>query len=344
VTHRALVLGAGTAGRAHAEALTSIGIDVVGPISGTATVTDLAPLRDPAVDVVHVATANDLHEPLVREALLAGKHVVCEKPLAGDLAGAEKIVEWAERSEQQTTICQNYRFLPLIAELAWRVAAGELGPVHLARGSYLQDWLLLATDSDWRLDPARGGAARTASDIGVHWLDLVETVTGRQVEAVVSQLGYLHGRNTEDHAGLLIRFSGGMQGICTLSQAAAGHRNDVELSFDGETGSASWLSARRDELWIGARGRTPEVVTRSGLRSPSGRALAKGPHSPDEGRRNLLAAFYGTLEGRPSPVALPTFADGLRHLRFAEATLRSARGGAWVEVTDMTSTGGRPSR
>ncbi len=343
MTHRALVLGAGNAGKAHAEALTSIGVDVVGPISGTATVTDLAPLRDPAVDVVHVATANDLHEPLVHQALLAGKHVVCEKPLAGDLDGAEKLVEWAERSGQQTTICHNYRFLPLIAELAWRVGAGELGAVHLARGAYLQDWLLLATDQDWRLDPARGGAARTAADIGVHWIDLVETITGRRVEAVVSQLGYLHGRNTEDHAGLLIRFSGGMQGICTLSQAAAGHRNDVELSFDGVARSATWLSAQRDELWIGARGHAPEVVTRSDLRSPSARALANRSHGPDEGRKNLLAAFYGALDGRPSPVALPTFADGLRHVRFAEATMRSARGGGWVRVADIRSTDGRPS-
>ncbi|MDQ6858881.1 MAG: Gfo/Idh/MocA family oxidoreductase [Chloroflexota bacterium] len=337
MTHRALVLGAGNAGRAHAEALTSIGVDVVGPISGTATVTDLAPLRDPAVDVVHVATANDLHEPLVHEALLAGKHVVCEKPLAGNLDGAEKLVESAERSGLQSTICQNYRFLPLIAELGWRVAAGELGPVHLARGAYLQDWLLLPTDGDWRLDPARGGAARTASDIGVHWLDLVETITGRQVEAVVAQLGYLHGRTTEDHAGLLIRFSGGVQGICTLSQAAAGHRNDLELSFDGTTGSATWLSARRDELWIGTRGRAPEVVTRSGLRSRPAQALADHPRSFDEGRRNLLAAFYGTLDGRPSPLPLPTFADGLRHVRFAEAAMRSATRGAWVEVADMKS-------
>ena len=127
VTHRALVVGAGNAGKAHAEALESIGIDVVGPLSGTATVAELAPLRDPTIDVVHVTTANDLHPPLVREALRAGKHVVCEKPLAGELEGAEKLAEWAKLSGRMTTICQNYRFLPLIAELAGRVAAGELG-------------------------------------------------------------------------------------------------------------------------------------------------------------------------------------------------------------------------
>jgi predicted dehydrogenase len=290
------------------------------------------------VDVVHVTTANDLHPPLVREALRAGKHVVCEKPLAGDLEGAEKLAEWAELSGRHTTICQNYRFLPLIAELAWRVSAGELGPVHFARGAFLQDWLLLGTDDDWRLDTSRGSVSRTAADIGVHWLDLVETITGHKVEAVVSQLGYLHGRKTEDHAGLLIRFAGGMQGICTLSQASAGRRNEVELSLDGTAGSATWLSEKRDELWLGARDRAAQVVTRASLRSAPARELAKRPSGTDEGRRNLLAAFYGTLDGKPSPVPLPTFADGLRHVRFAEAAIVSARRRAWVEIAEMKTT------
>jgi predicted dehydrogenase len=338
VTHRALVVGAGNAGKAHAEALKIIGVDVVGPVSGTAAVADPAPLRDPDVDVVHVTTANDLHPPLVREALRAGKHVVCEKPLAGDLEGAEKLAEWAELSGRHTTICQNYRFLPLIAEMASRVGAGELGPVHLARGAFLQDWLLLGTDDDWRLDTSRGSVSRTAADIGVHWLDLVETITGHKVEAVVSQLGYLHGRKTEDHAGLLIRFAGGMQGVCTLSQASAGRRNEVEVSLDGTAGSATWLSVKRDELWLGSRDRAAEMVTRSSVRSPSARDLAKRSPGGDEGRQNLFAAFYGTLDGKPSLVPLPTFADGLRHVRFAEAAIVSARRRAWVEIAEMTTT------
>jgi predicted dehydrogenase len=338
VTHRALVVGAGNAGKAHAEVLKSIGVDVVGPLSGTATLADLSPLRDPAVDVVHVTTANDLHPPLVREALRAGKHVVCEKPLAGDLEGAEKLAEWAELSGRHTTICQDYRFLPLIAELAWRVGSGELGPVHLARGAFLQDWLLLGTDDDWRLDTSRGSLSRTAADIGVHWLDLVEMIAGQKVEAVVSQLGYLHGRKTEDHAGILLRFAGGMQGVCTLSQASAGRRNEVEVSLDGIAGSATWLSERRDELRMGARDRAAEVITRGNMRSPAARELAKRPPSNDEGRRNLFAAFYGTIDGKPSPVPLPTFEDGLRHVRFAKAAIVSAQRRGWVDLADMKMT------
>jgi predicted dehydrogenase len=298
-------------------------------------VADPAPLRDPSVDVVHVTTANDLHPPLVREALRAGKHVVCEKPLAGDLAGAEKLAEWAQQSGRHTTICQNYRFVPLLVELAFRTQAGDLGPVHLARGGFLQDWLLLGTDDDWRLDTSRGSLSRTAADIGVHWLDVVEMITGKKVEAVVSQLGYLHGRKTEDHAGILLRFSGGMQGVCTLSQASAGRRNEVEVSLDGTAASATWLSERRDELRLGVRDRAAEVITRSNVRSPVARELTRRPASNDEGRRNLFAAFYGTIDGAPSPVPLPTFEDGLRHVRFAEAAIVSARRRAWVEIGDM---------
>ncbi len=335
------MVGAGNAGKAHAEALESIGIEVVGPLSGTATVADLAPIRDPTIDVVHVTTANDLHPPLVREALRVGKHVVCEKPLAGDLEGAEKLAELAKLSGRHTTICQNYRFLPLIAELASRVGAGDLGPLHLARGAFLQDWLLLGSDDNWRLDTSRGGVSRTAADIGVHWLDLVETITGRHVEAVVSQLGYLHGRKTEDHAGLLIRFVGGLQGVCILSQASAGRRNEVELSLDGTAGSATWLSERRDELWLGVRDRTPQIVTRAKVRSTSARQLAQRPPVADEGRRNLLAAFYASLDGTPSPVPLPTFEDGLRHVRFAEAVIVSARRRAWVEIAEMRTAMGQ---
>jgi len=338
VRHRALVVGAGNAGKAHVEALNSIGIEVVGPLSGTATVADLTSLRDPTVDVVHVTTANDLHPPLVREALRVGKHVVCEKPLAGDLHGAEQLAEWAQLSGRHTTMCQNYRFLPLIAELAARVAAGDLGQVHLARGAFLQDWLLLGSDADWRLATSRGGLSRTAADIGVHWLDLVEMITGRHVEAVVAQLGYLYGRQTEDHAGLLIRFAGGMQGALTLSQASAGRRNEVELSLDGTAGSATWLSEHRDELWLGARDRAPEIVRRSAVRSESARELVKQPPGADEGRRNLLAAFYRTLDGKPSQVPLPTFDDGLRHVRFAQAAIVSARRQTWVEVEEMKTT------
>lgn len=338
MAHRALIVGAGNAGKAHAEALAELGVDHLGPLSGVAVAANTAPLFDPAIDIVHVTTANDLHVRVVSEALRARKHVVCEKPLAPDTHGAEQLAALALTSETRTTICQNYRFLPLVAELASRVRDGELGRVHLARGSFLQDWLLLISDIDWRVDASRGGMSRAVADIGVHWLDLVESITGLAVESVAAQVGYLHGRKTEDHAGLLVRFAGGLQGVCVLSQATAGHRNDLELSLDGDQASATWRGEHKDQLWIGGRDRVADVITRDKLRSPAARALAAHPASSNEGRRNLLAAFYGSLDGASSPVPLPSFDDGVRHVRFASAAIVSARTRAWVDVDSMRTT------
>ena len=253
--------------------------------------------------------------------------------LAGDLQGAEKLADARSRVAPHDDLPE-YRSA---AHRELRRGRAGLGRCILPAG-FLQDWLLLGSDDNWRMDTSRGGVSRTAADIGVHWLDLVESITGRHVEAVVSQLGYLHGRKSEDHAGLLIRFAGGMQGVCTLSQASAGRRNDVELSLDGTLGSATWVSQRRDELWLGGRDRPPDVVTRSSVRSESARQLAKRVSGGDEGRRNLLAAFYAALGGTPSAVRLPTFEDGLRHVRFAEAVIVSARRRAWIEIDEMKTT------
>jgi predicted dehydrogenase len=331
---RALVVGAGFAGGKHAEALREIGVDVVGPLSGSACAKDPRALADPAIDVVHVCATNELHEPLISSALAAGKHVICEKPLALDVAGAVTLAERARAAGVLAIVCQSYRFLPLVVELAGRIAAGELGTPHLVRGSYLQDWLLLEASTDWRVDPSRGGVSRAVADIGVHWLDLAEWLTRQPVEAVIAQVGRLHSRATEDHATMLVRFAGGLQGACILSQAAGGHRNDLEIAIDGADASATWRFARKDELSLGAPVSGETIVTRDGdLRSPAARELAARSAGINEGRRNLIAAAYAVLAGGTSPAPLPTFEDGARHVRFAAAALASARRGGWVNVT-----------
>ena len=330
---RALVVGSGYAGVKHAEALEELGIPFTGPLSARRVMEDPRALEDPAVGVVHVCAANDLHVALAGRALRAGKDVVCEKPLAVDVRGAEELVALARQSGRVAVLAYNYRFHPLVVELAARVAF--LGPVHTARGSFLQDWLLLATDANWRVEEARGGASRAIADIGAHWVDLAELVTGKKIVAVAAQLGRLHGRRTEDHAGLLLRFSDGMTGTLVLSQAAAGHRNDMELSLDGSTGSATWRHDRPNELWLGSRGGDALVVRREDeLLSPAAQVLAALPGGPNEARRNLLAAVYTRLSGDDSPPAAPlaTFEDGLRHARFAAAALESASRERWIGV------------
>ena len=331
--HHALVIGSGYAGVKHAEALDELGVPFIGPLSARRAMEDPRALDDPAVSVVHVCAANDLHVGLASRALRAGKDVVCEKPLAVDVRGAEELVALARETGRLAVLAYNYRFHPLIVELAARVAF--LGPLHTARGSFLQDWLLLATDANWRIEEARGGASRAIADIGAHWLDLAELVSGRRVIAVAAQLGRLHGRGTEDHAGLLLRFSDGMTGALVLSQAAAGHRNDMELSLDGATGSATWRHERPDELWLGSRGGDAIVVRRDDeLLSPAARSLAALPAGPNEARRNLLAAVYARLSGDKTAPAAPlaSFEDGLRHACFAAAALESASREKWVSV------------
>jgi predicted dehydrogenase len=330
---RALIVGSGYAGNGHADALSELGIPFTGPLSARRAMEDPRALEDPAVSVVHVCSANDLHVALASRALRAGRDVVCEKPLAADVRGAEELVALAHTSGRLAVLAYNYRFHPMVVELASRVAF--LGPVHTVRGAFLQDWLLLATDANWRVEEARGGASRAIADIGAHWLDLAEIVTGKSVVAVAAQLGRLHGRGTEDHAGLLLRFTDGMTGTLFLSQAAAGHRNDMELSLDGATGSATWRHERSNELWLGSRGGDAVVVARGDeLLSPAARSLAALPAGPNEARRNLLAAVYRRLAGDQSAPAAPlaTFEDGLRHARFAAAALESASRERWVGV------------
>ena len=331
--HHALVVGSGYAGVKHAEALDELGIAFTGPLSARRVMEDARALEDPAVDVVHVCASNDLHVALAGRALRAGKDVVCEKPLAVDIPGAEELVALAHKTGRLAVLAYNYRFHPMVVELAARVAF--LGPLHTARGSFLQDWLLLASDANWRIDEARGGASRAIADIGAHWLDLAELVSGKRIVGVAAQLGRLHGRGTEDHAGLLLGFSDGMTGTLMLSQAAAGQRNDMELSLDGATGSATWRHERPNELWLGSRGGDAVVVGRDDdLLSPAARALAALPAGPNEARRNLLTAVYARLSGdeQESAAPLATFEDGLRHARFAAAALESASREKWVSI------------
>lgn len=327
----ALVVGTGYAGLRHADALAELGIPFRGPVSARIAASDTAPIRDAGIDVVHVCSTNDLHAPLVRAAIDAGKHVICEKPLAPDVRAAEDLADLAERSGHLAILGYNYRFHPMVVELVARVPG--LGSVHDVRGGFLQAWLLSPKSDDWRVDPARGGASRVVADIGAHWLDLAELATGRRAEAVVAHLGRLHERATADHAAMLVRFTGALVGSCVLSQASAGHRNDLELSLDGAEGSLTWRYEHPDELWVGERD-AMRRVPRAEAASAEARRLGALPSGPNEARRNLLAAAYGRIGGRegPLPAPLPTFRDGVRHLRLAEAALESARRSAWIEL------------
>jgi predicted dehydrogenase len=377
----AAVIGTGFVGAQHIGALRRIGVDVAIVAASmesrareAAETLDVrrwtgdwaTAVSDPTVDVVHVCVPNDLHRPVVMAALEAGKHVVCEKPLGLDLAEVRELAIAAAGSDRVSVLCHNYRFFPMVAELRVQVAAGTLGRVHAIRGAYLQDWLLSADATNWRIDAARGGRSRTIADIGTHWVDLAESVADCRLEAVLADVATVHARrpssahsrtfssesnatewvdvDTEDQAGLLLRFEGGVKATLSVSQVAAGHSNDLELSIDGAVGSATWRQEQPDLLRIASNGRL-EVIPRSPERLSAGaRQLARLPAGHNEGwadaLRNLMAAAYATVRGDRGAEAeaaapLPTFEDGVRHIAFVEAALQSAASGRWVTIDEV---------
>lgn len=382
---RAAVIGVGFVGTQHVEALRRVGVEVVVVAASDARRAETAAgslgverwtgdwaaaAADAGVDVVHVCVPNDLHRDVVIAALDARKHVVCEKPLGLDVAQGRELAAAADRTDRVSALCHNYRFFPMAAELRARVSAGELGPLHALRGAYLQDWLLSPATTNWRVDVARGGRSRTIADIGSHWVDLAETVSHQRLAAVLADVTTVHRRRpgyahvgtfaragdglglidvtTEDQAGLLLRFDGGIHGTLALSQVAAGHGNDLELSVDGANGSATWRQERPDELWLSSDGQT-QIITRAPDRLSAGAGrLAHLPAGHNEGwadaLRNLLGAAYAEIGGDRDPseaaaAPLPTFDDGLRHLAFVEAALRSAAEQRWVALDEVLARG-----
>lgn len=332
---RAAIFGTGYAAAQHADALVQLGdVEIVAVVGrdeeraraaaarlgiarGTADVQRL--LADPSIDVVHVCTPNDSHVPLARGALRAGKHVLCEKPLALDVAGGEELVEIASATDRLALVCLNYRFFPTLQTLAAMARAGELGRLHLFRGSFLQDRLLQETATGWRSDPARAGTSGALADIGTHLVDAAEMVTGQRVVSVQAQTASLRGgRPIDDQASLLLTFDDGLQGAVVISQVAAGHVNDVELALHGSAASAVWRNDVPHELLIGHPDRSETVVGAAPV--------------PNESRRRMIAAAYATIRGAGTAAGLPTFADGLHQLRVVAAALESARSGATVRV------------
>ena len=368
---KAAVVGTGFIGVVHVEALRRLGVEVTGVVGSSperaaakAKAAALPPpyssfeamLADPAVDVVHLTTPNNLHFDQARAALAAGKHVVCEKPLAMTSAETAELLRLAERSGLVHAVNFNVRFYPQCQEARARVRAGELGEVRLISGGYLQDWLLLDTDWNWRLDPAAGGALRAVGDIGSHWLDLVQFITGRHVEAVLADLstfipvrrqptgpvetfsGAAAGETvdtpmeTEDAAGILLRLSGGARGVVTVSQVSAGRKNRLSWEIDGSASSLAWASEAPEELWIGHRDRPNEVLLRERGDYPPGHAEGFA----DTFKHLYRAVYRAVAAGGPPPEPdYPTFADGHEEAVIGDAIGRSHAEQRWVSVTPV---------
>jgi predicted dehydrogenase len=370
---RAAVVGTGFIGVVHVEALQRIGVEVAGVVGSSPERARQKPglpepyesfeamLDDDRVRVVHLTTPNHLHYPQVQAVLAAGKHVVCEKPLALTSVESSELLQQAEASGLVHCTNYNIRFYPLLHEARQRVLDGELGSVWNVHGAYSQDWLHQPTDWNWRLDPELGGSLRAVADIGTHWLDLTSWIANRRIAAVFADLYTVHPVRrvptgpvetyadagdveradrpmaTEDIAHVLLRYDDGSRGQVTISQVSAGRKNHLSFELDGSEGALAWTSERHEELWLGHRDRANEVL----FRDPG---LMRGPLRGDypaghaEGFtdtfRQLYKAVYAAVEeGRmPAEPNFPTFADGHEEIVLGEAIARSAAEERWIEV------------
>jgi predicted dehydrogenase len=376
---RAGVVGVGFIGVAHVEALRRLGVDVAGVVGSTperaaakaesANLPTVYPsyealLADPDIDAVHIATPNHLHAGQVRAALEAGKHVVCEKPLGLNAAETADLVARAEASGLVHAVCFNIRFYPLCHQAMAMVAAGELGEPRLVTGSYLQDWLLLDTDWNWRLEPDQAGRLRAVADIGSHWLDLARFITGSRVTEVMADLHTLvpvrrhpagpvetfaavaddaelveEPMSSDDAAGILLRFENGARGVEAISQVSAGRKNGVTIEVDGAASALGWYSENPDRLWVGHRGRPNEILQRDpSLVAPAAARIIGYPGGHVEGYpdtfRALFAEVYRDIErgGPAATPSYPTFADGHDAVAVTEAVAASSADGRWVTV------------
>jgi predicted dehydrogenase len=381
-------VGAGFAGGAHVEALRRVPGVEVAAVAGSneararAAADRLGVARstgdyrtliaDPAIDAIHNCTPNDLHHQITAEALAAGKHVLAEKPLAMDSGQTADLVDRAARAGTVCGVCFNYRHYPLVAEARVMLADGRAGRPHLIRGAYLQDWLLEETDWNWRLQSERSGASRALGDIGSHWIDLVQHVTGRHVARVYARLGRLHderlrpagdvqtfGRSgaahtepvdvdTEDFAAVLIEMDDGCAGVFTVSQVSPGRRNALTFEIDTRLMSLAWDQEHPNELWIGRRDRANEQLVRDpALLSADAAALAHYPGGHQEGwpdgLKNLMLDFYATVRahgrGERRETSVASFADAHRVTCTIEALLESHRTDSWIAV-DTAPCGG----
>ncbi|HYN69595.1 MAG TPA: Gfo/Idh/MocA family oxidoreductase [Candidatus Eisenbacteria bacterium] len=379
---RAAVIGAGFVGPHHVDAIRRTGYAEVVALAGTDTERAAAKaaalgvarstadaeelLTDPEIDVVHICTPNTTHVAMASMAMQAGKHVVLEKPIATDSEGAEQLVEINRTTGRHAMVAFAYRGYPMVKRARELVAQGDLGTLRLVHGAYLQDWLADPTDWNWRVDPAAGGASRAVADIGTHWFDTAEFVTGRRIEAVFADLAtFMPMRHrprraggeaftkaagetdeititSEDAATILVRFAGGARGSCVISQVSPGHKNAFSLEIAGERQSLAWEQERPERLLVLSRDasatliREPDPTPVPGIPPlPAGH-----PEGWSDALRDLFRPFYAAIadgleasDVREMAVpSYPTLEAGARALRFVDAVLRSSAEERWTSL------------
>jgi predicted dehydrogenase len=381
------IIGSGFMGFAHAEALRRIaGVEILAIASDDlprakeiAEYYDIPNVFDnwrdavhhPAVQVVHNCTPNYLHYEINKAVIQNSKHILSEKPLTINSKEAAELVNLAKKKNVVTAINFNYRFYPLIQQIRQIISSGELGQIYLIHGNYLQDWLFYASDYNWRLETDLSGKSRAIADIGSHWCDLVQFVSGLTIEKVCADLITIHKQRkkpkhivetfkgkeepggsgggefdsipirTEDAGSVLLHFSRGVSGVFTVSQVSAGRKNHFSFEIDGARKSVYWNQEEPNQIWIGYREKGNEVIIKDpSLLDKSVRRYAHYPGGHPEGYpdgpKNLFNNVYTYIRQQKDPLKdsadFPTFADGYRANKIVEAIMKSNTKKAWVKV------------
>ena len=376
---KTLVFGAGFVGRVHIEAIRRLGnVELCGIGIGpdddakklgaelnvdrvSADYREL--LKDREVDAVHICTPNASHFPIAKAALEAGKHVLCEKPLATSATEARELVELAQMTGLRNCTFHNLRFYPMIQQARRICESGELGEILIVQGTYSQDWLLYETDWNWRLSATEGGRSRCLADIGSHWCDGMEHVTGLRITSLCSDIQTFHktrkkpkhavdtfsGKplkpedyddvsiDTEDYAAVMFRMGDRTRGCFTVSQVSAGRKNSYRFEIFGTKAGVAWDGEKQDELWIGHRSSPNQLLLKDpSLLKPEARSYADLPGGHSEGYddtfKQVFRRFYRSIENPDVKTDYPQFADGLRQLNILDAEFASNESQGWVSV------------
>ncbi|HVV44174.1 MAG TPA: Gfo/Idh/MocA family oxidoreductase [Bryobacteraceae bacterium] len=376
---RTAVIGTGFVGRVHVEAIRRLGfVDIAaivdvnvaqaeryakefGAEKGVADYKEV--LADPTIDAVDICTPNAYHAPISKAAMEAGKHVICEKPLATSSAAAAELVSLASAKKLRNCTCHNLRYYPQVQNMRQMVAAGELGEILVVQGTYSQDWLLFDTDYSWRIETKDNGPSRTVADIGSHFCDMAEHITGLRITEVCADLQIFHKKrkkpkgqieafagktltpndyteydvDTEDFGSVIFRMGDRVRGAYTASQVSSGRKNRLNIEIFGTKSGVSWDQEKPDELWIGHRNSPNQIIVKDpSLLHPGARSFADLPGGHSEGYddtfKQVFRRFYNSILDPEAPIDYPQFADGLRQLRILETEIESSKQHAWLAV------------
>jgi len=325
-------------GRVHTEAVRRLGSAEPIAIGGRDEAAFRAALANPGIKAVHICTPNAAHFATAKAALEAGKHVLCEKPLATSAADAQTLVALATEKGLRNCTCHNLRYYPMVQHMRRMREDGDLGEILIVQGTYSQDWLLYDTDWNWRIDSKVSGPSRALADIGSHWCDMAEHVTGQRITSLCADLQTFHKqRDTEDFGAVMFRMGDQARGAFTASQVSAGRKNRLSIEIYGTKSGVAWDQERPDELWIGNRNTNNQIIIKDpALLKEGARSYADLPGGHSEGYddtfKQVFRRFYASIESPEAEPEYPQFADELRQLIILEAELESNHRHAWQHV------------